>query len=92
MKSKRYAPSRFRPAFGMAAFALAATTMTLLVVVPAALSPEYPAASALNARGTAPAAIEVTIVPERIDVVGIRDESLAATPAQNAPATPDRRS
>lgn len=92
MKSKRYAPSRFRPAFGMAAFALAAATMALLVAVPAAHSPVYPSASALNAGRTAPVAVEVRIVPERIDVVGMRDESLASTPARNAPATPDRRS
>jgi hypothetical protein len=80
---KRYAPFRFRPAFALAAMALTAATLSLAVVVPAAVSPMATEATALAAHRMAPAAIEVTIIPARIDVIGMRDsESIAATPAR----------
>jgi len=74
-----YAPLRFRPAFGLAAVALTAATMSLAIGVPAALSPDHAVAPA-----TASAAIEVTIVPASIDVIGLRGESVASTPARRA--------
>ena len=79
---KRFAPLRFRPAFGLAAAALTAATMTLAVGVPATLSSEVPAATSLAANRSAPAAIEVVIFPASIDVVGLRGESVASTPAR----------
>ncbi len=78
----RYAPFRFRPGFALAAAALTAATMALAVGVPAALSPDH-AAVALSPATTG-AAVEVTIVPASIDVVGLRDESVAATPSRHA--------
>jgi hypothetical protein len=81
---KRYAPLRFRPAFGLAAAALTAATMVLTVGVPAALSPEGPAATSLAASRDAPAAIEVTIFPASVDVIGVRGESVASTPGREA--------
>ena len=57
---KRYAPFRFRPAFALGAVALTAATLSLMVVAPAALSPEPSDATAVAA--TQPA-IEVTIFP-----------------------------
>jgi hypothetical protein len=82
---KRYAPFRFRPVFGMAAVAMTAATMALAVGVPVALAPDAPdsaALAALAATRAAPAT-EVPIVLPRIDVVGVRDDSVAATPARD---------
>jgi len=88
---KRYAPFRFHPAFGLAAVALTAATMTLAVGVPVALSPEGPAAPTMTVARAAPGAIEVTIIPARIEVVGVRDESLAASPARDSARRASRR-
>ena len=77
---KRYAPFRFRPAFALAAVALTAATLSLTVVAPAALSPKPSDATAIAAREPAPGAIEVTIIPARIEVIGMRGESIAARP------------
>jgi len=81
---KRYAPFRFRPAFALAAVALTAATLSLTVVVPAAVSPAATDTATLVAHRTSPAAVEVTIIPARIDVIGLRDESIAATPANRS--------
>jgi hypothetical protein len=80
----RYQPFRFRPAFGVAAVALCAATMSLAVAVPAALSPAITDPTAQRVSRSARAAIEVTILPARIDVVGIREASVASTPAHEA--------
>jgi hypothetical protein len=82
MKRYRYAP--FRPAFALAAVALTVATWSLMVVAPAALSPEPSDATALAARDAATGAIEVTIIPTRIDVIGMRSESVAAKPTQES--------
>ncbi len=79
---QRYAPFRFRPAFALAAVALSAATISLAVGVPAALSPSP--AGAAEASAADPAGVEVTIVPARIEVVGLRDASIAATPERAA--------
>lgn len=89
---KRYAPLRFRPAFGLAAAALSAATMALTVGVPAALSPEVPAATSIAANRNAPAAIEVTILPASVDVIGLRGESVASTPGREVKTSSSIRS
>ena len=79
---KAYAPFRFRPAFALAAVALTAGTLSLTVLVPAAVSPTASDARVLAAH-RASDAIEVRIIPAYIEVIGMRDESIAATPARN---------
>jgi len=81
---KRYAPFRFQPAFALGAVALSAATLALTVFVPAAVSPIATDATTLAAHRTSTNAIEVTIIPARIDVIGMRDESIAATPARES--------
>ena len=74
---QRYQPQSFRPAFGIAAIALTALTIATMVVGPAELPPgdhvAMPAAGAL----VAPFAREVTIAPSLIEVVVLRDSTLA---------------
>jgi hypothetical protein len=77
---KRYSPSKFRPAFGIAAVALSALTMMLAVGVPANLSNGGSDATTLAATRTAPAATEVAVNLGRIDVTGVRDTNVAASP------------
>jgi hypothetical protein len=79
-----YAPFRFRPAFALAAVALTAATLSLTVVAPAALSPAPSDATAVAAREPAPGAIEVTIIPARIEVIGMRSESVATKPVNES--------
>ena len=76
---KRYAPFKFRPGFALAAAALTIATLSLTVVAPAALSPAPSDATAIAATP-----IEVTIIPGRIDVVGMRGESIAARPVNES--------
>lgn len=64
---KRYSPSTFRPAFGVAAAALSAVTLALAVVLPVGLCASCPEDATLAT--SAPAAIEVVIIPARIEVV-----------------------
>jgi hypothetical protein len=63
----RYEPSMFRPAFGVAAAALSAVTLAAAVVFPLSLACGCPGEATLA--GT-PSAIEVSINPAKIDVVG----------------------
>jgi hypothetical protein len=79
---KRYAPFRFRPAFGLAAVAMTAATMTLAVGVPVALSPDAADASTLVVTRAAPAAT-APISLGRIEVVGAREDNFAARPARD---------
>ena len=65
----RYQPSTFRPAFGVAAFALTVLTLVVTVVVPTGLSPGQDAALQADSMREMPAS-EIAILPSTIDVVG----------------------
>jgi hypothetical protein len=85
----RYPSSTPRAAFGIIAIAMTALTVGLAVVVPAKMSPGYPAVGAvLAAQAVAPAATEVAIVPGRITVIGVRESTVAGSPT----AAPPKRS
>jgi len=77
---KRYAPFKFRPGFALAAAALTIATLSLTVVIPAVMAPEPGAMTTVAQHEAASGAIEVTIIPARIDVIGMRSESVAARP------------
>ena len=86
----RYPSSTPRAAFGITAIALTALTIGLAVVVPARMSPGYPAVgTVLAAQAVAPAATEVAIIPGRITVIGVRESTVAAG---SPTATPAKRS
>ena len=83
----RYPSSTPRAAFGITAIALTALTIGLAVVVPARMSPGYPAAGTVPAaQAVAPAATEVAIIPGRITVIGVRESTVAAGSPTAAPA------
>ena len=78
----RYQPKAPRAAFGIAAIAMTVLTLGLAVVVPAKLAPAGPEASTLLAVKSKAPATEVTIVPARIEVIGVRESTVAeGTPA-----------
>jgi hypothetical protein len=82
----RYQPKAPRAAFGIAAVAMTVLTLGLAVVVPAKLAPEgQSAATLLAARSKAPAATEVRIVPARIEVLGVRESTVAGGAPAAAP-------
>jgi hypothetical protein len=87
---KRYAPFRFRPVFGLAAVAMTAATMTLAVGVPVALSPGAVDSTTLAVARAVPGA-DVPIALGRIEVIGVRDDSFASTPAREAARPPSTR-
>jgi hypothetical protein len=62
----RYPPSTFRPAFGVVAVALSAVTLAVSVVLPVGLATAC--ADDATIAYAAPAVIEVSINPARIDV------------------------
>lgn len=77
-----YRPHRPRTAIALAAAALTAITIGLLVVAPAkfdATSPDGRTTLAIARKATP---TEVAISPARIDVVGIRESGIAATPVE----------
>ena len=75
----RYQPKTPRAAFGVAAVAMTALTLALAIVAPAKLAPVSQDAAMLAAAGSgAPAAVEVLIVPARIQVIGVRESTVAA--------------
>ena len=83
----RYQTSTPRTAFGIAAAALTAMTIGLAVVLPAQMD----AGSAANrtvaaVRTVTPAVTEVSIIPARIDVQGVREPELASEPADGSGA------
>ena len=83
----RYPSSTPRAAFGITAIALTALTIGLAVVVPARMSPGYPAlGTVLAAQAVAPATTEVAIIPGRITVIGVRESTVAAGSPTAAPA------
>jgi hypothetical protein len=75
----RFEPRPIRAVFAFAAAVLTALTLALGVVVPAALAPAAgDAGRSVAARSAAPT--EVAIVPDRIEVIGVRPRELAAEP------------
>ena len=63
------------PLIGIAAVFATLFTLGLAVVVPANLAPAagaFPAATTTTAAGARSAAVEVAIVPARIEVIGVR--------------------
>ncbi len=72
MNAYRTESSFFRPAFGVAAVALAALTVSLAVVAPAYLSPGH-APTQLAAKTPGAHVTEVAISPAVIDVVVLRE-------------------
>ena len=73
-----YRPSRFNAGTGIAAAAMMALTLVIAVVVPMTLAPAGPDSATLTgpARDAA-GATEVAIIPSRIEVIGVRDTTLA---------------
>ncbi len=71
-------PATPRMAFGIAAVALSVLTLGLTVIAPAGLDSAAPDVRAV----AAPAVYtRATIVPSRIDVIGVRTRDVAAAPA-----------
>ncbi len=82
----RFDNSTPRIACGIAAVAMTAMTLGLLVVVPTKMdSGSRDAVSLATAKAVTPAATEVAISPERIEVVGVREANVAAQ-SRNAAA------
>jgi hypothetical protein len=75
----RYQTPTPRTVFALAAAALAAATMGLLVLAPATLDAGHADVPAIVA-GKPAAPIEVSIVPAHVEVTGVREPELAASP------------
>jgi len=83
----RYQPKAPRAAFGIAAVAMTALTLALAIVAPAKLAPVgQEAATLAAAESRAPVAVEVLIVPARIQVIGVRESTVAADVPAAGPA------
>jgi hypothetical protein len=88
----RYETSMPRISFGLAAIALSVITFALTVMLPAHLySERINNESATLAKSAAPKAIEVAIIPSRIDVTGQCEQAMAYEPARRV-HTGDRES
>jgi hypothetical protein len=75
----RYEPSIPRAAFGVAAIAMTALTISMAVILPAWMEPGYQEVGTLAAsRAVSPAPTEVVIHPARINVVGVRGRELVS--------------
>lgn len=72
-----YQPSAPRAALGSIAVAMAAITISAMVVLPAMLDAASPARFALVQAAEAAAPIEVAISPARIDVIAVREPNVA---------------
>src|SRR5678815_48573 len=72
----RYKSQTPRATLAIAAFALAALTLCLSVIAPAAIEGHPVTASKL----TTPGAIDADIVPARIDVFGVREKMISLQP------------
>ena len=82
----RYQPKAPRAAFGFAALVMTALTVGLAVVVPVQMSPGTPeVATLLAAEPATQAATEVLIVPARIEVIGVRESTVAGGAPAAAP-------
>jgi hypothetical protein len=73
----RYKPSKFRPAFGVAAAALSAVTLAVAVLLPAGLGIACEDATLAS---RTPAAISVAIEPARIEVVAVPVRTVVLDP------------
>jgi hypothetical protein len=82
---KTYRPTNLRPAFGIAAVAMAILTLALSVVAPAKLDSDARLTAAARTAG----ATEVAISPARIDVIAVREAPMVTTQATTVP--PPRR-
>ena len=71
---------------GIAAFALTVATIAITVVAPAGRTIDRDAASAMS--GTNQAPVEVAIIPSRIEVIGVRQPQIAASPQRTIEAFP----
>ena len=89
----RYETSIPRAALGLAAAALAAMTMGLSVIAPAKMgSGDQEARSLAAARAVPPASAEATVGLTRIDVIAIREPSLATMQVRHIqPVSPKRK-
>ena len=73
-----YRPTRFNARAGIAAAAMMALTIVIAVVVPMTLAPAGPDSASLSLPlRHAVGATEVAIVPSTIEVIGVRDTTLA---------------
>ena len=74
-----YESNMHRTAFGIAAVALTAMTLGLVIVVPAKTESAAQPGHALVATTQAtPETVTATIVPARIEVIGVRDRKLVS--------------
>ncbi len=89
----RYQTSTPRRAIvAIVAAALTAATLGVAVIVPATIAGSSADMGALAATSAvAPAPIEATIVPARIEVIGVRDSAFAATQDREFQGGRDRR-
>jgi len=77
-----YRPDVPRAAFALGAAALTAITLGVLVAAPAVFDAGFEPAATLAA---APQAVEVAILPTRIDVIAVREPNVAwAMPQESA--------
>jgi hypothetical protein len=80
-----------RTAFGIAAIAVSAITLSLSVILPATLVPDRHQPSVLVASNAAPhAPVEATIIPASIEVVAECEQRTASAPARRARPNGDR--
>ena len=74
----RYQPNAFHPVLGIAAVAMTALTFVLAIGVPSRVAAPLVDGAAQAAATRVPAGfVEVAIIPARIDVVGVRDTTVA---------------
>ena len=80
----RYPSSTPRAACGLAAIVMTALTLGVAVILPATMTSGSQRAGTVAAKGGAPAAAEVAVVPGRIRVLGVRESNLTveAVPAE----------
>lgn len=82
----RYQPPTPRAAFGLAAAVLTAMTIGLAVVLPAHVDTADRSRPDLAAGAGRPLVDAVSIIPVRIDVLGVREPELASAPVDRADA------
>lgn len=80
---KRYEPRTPKTALAVAAAAM--TVLTLGVFVAAPTFVDAPPADRTVLARSAPAPVEVRITPSRIDVIGVREKTMAAGQSDGAP-------
>ena len=88
----RYETSMPRTSLGLAAIALTVATFTLTVMLPASFYSGRVNDSATLAKSAVPKAIEVAIIPSRIDVTAPCDQAMAYEPARRVHTAGDRES